>query len=148
MSDGCPPSVSSLVDSALSLRSLSLLLQLCSLLPFLPIFSLFKILIYFTVPGFSCSMWDLCSLLQHAESLVVAHRNEFTVQRLNSGPPHWKLLVLGTGPPGNAPPASLPLSFLLPVPISSFTSYSKSLLPSSCMIWFRDDYLVKMMNGC
>ena len=69
----------------------------------------YLLVFYSTVAGLSCGMWDLQSPLQHAGSLVVAHKLlvaacgiQFPDQGLNPGFLHWKLEVLATEPPARS----------------------------------------------
>lgn len=133
------PSVSSLDSTPESLGSLPLLLQLCSLLPILPIFSLLKYL-FISLWQVLVSMWDLYSLLQHTESLVGAYRNKSTVQRLNSGPPALEAFSLRHWTTGNVLPASLPLfsSCLFLAPLLPPTPSLSSQLPA----WFGPEMTI------
>ena len=66
--------------------------------------------IHLAEPGLHCSMPDLWSSLWHGESLAgacklldVAKRIQFADQGPNSGPQHWELRLLATGPLGKFP---------------------------------------------
>ena len=81
-----------------------------------PLFTFLKkfIFIYLVVLGLSCSMHDLQSPLQDAESLAAAcellgatRGIQFPDQQSNPSPLCWESGVLATGPPGK----SLPTSF-------------------------------------
>ena len=106
-------------------------IQLVNQQPILPYFCFYK-KIYCVFGCTRSQLWHVGSLVTACEFLVVACSIQFPDQGLSTGPLHWELRVLATGPPGKSPTFLLCIFAALSLPVDTVLHLQQHLSQS----WF------------